>query len=1084
MEARPAWKRDDRDHFRRYRPKGEEAGPARAQRVRRARRGLIALALVIVAAIAVGWNPPVGDTHAFSELSDYDSERESGCTNSGEGCHGYETEYIDFNDYHPDAECTTCHEYQGVGCIPCHSPENLECPVCHDGSMPNSADRVRLEDPYPSGHYRETTHTALGSDFDMVVRAHPEGVASATCGECHSRDLRESHTDVPMVPGSVYGASIGCGECHNDVRSYGMAEVLDDWPGRLCEDCHKPDASAPMHDTRVADSVESSGTLGCASTGAGCHDVVDLHALHPDAPESCSGSASDDEPGCHDLDIESHAPTARACGSDSEEACHAAYLNDEYSHEHDAEVHAPNSRAPAADTSFAGVPCGACHMMEPDKTSLTDEHGRWTSVLSLNSADVCANCHNHTASLDAVHGDWSARDSRSACSTCHGIQGLDAAHADDLDAVHDSTEESPGCSSSGPGCHPTGYLHDVGVPTTSGGLHASCLRCHDWREAPGNRSWDPSKKACGSGRDCHAIAGHFDPSSSIHRVEGEVVDGADPRHDAGQGQSRAVFTDRASGVVTACGECHASILSTEHSRTNSSLAAGRGTLCARCHNADLRTASVVKGSWAARATSGACDACHGGEEADPVHHDIDEAHVAIQIGRDGSVSPDACSRAGCHGTADLRQIHSRRGCTIGGCHRNSDDIRGSRKKTCGGTDEDSACHVVRHIVDHSANLSGSVGGVTYTVGANVGCFGCHDANLVTEHANALAAGQMEGTAGYICAVCHANPFDPGRGTFAALPNVAQAVASADKRCIACHASGSTHDGPVAVASPHKDISAETTLPAGKVWADPFDEWRIAFTDAGGGGGHNVLPSGVVHAPRTRTFPGTSFAIGGRDYTWTLPANAGATAWLRTSVFGPSAETTEGIQHIALTCEDCHIIPPDMVGPHGAAARAYIDPEYSQTEYANPTTMASQWEATGSQRVVCLKCHSMNRGDGVAPGGNALHGRHAWYQHRNPPVGTPEYYGAKCIDCHTRVPHAWRRPRLLVRTHVNSDGVEPDIFPYVRRDHEGLLGIVLRDYDGSEMMGSANCAVGGCYSTSTPTRHPKPSMMPTSTVLWP
>ncbi len=135
------------------------------------RGGLFAVAAIAAVIFSAVWNPPTGSVHDFTEASDYKIERESGCTNSGKGCHGSETEYTDFNDYHPNAECTTCHDYQGVGCIPCHKPREHECQVCHDGTLEAAPNRMRLAAPYPRGHYRETTHTVTGTDMQATMSA-------------------------------------------------------------------------------------------------------------------------------------------------------------------------------------------------------------------------------------------------------------------------------------------------------------------------------------------------------------------------------------------------------------------------------------------------------------------------------------------------------------------------------------------------------------------------------------------------------------------------------------------------------------------------------------------------------------------------------------------------------------------------------------------------------------------------------------------------------------------------------------------------------------------------------------------------
>ncbi|MBA4370381.1 MAG: hypothetical protein C0418_02245, partial [Coriobacteriaceae bacterium] len=295
------------------------------------------------------------------------------------------------------------------------------------------------------------------------------------------------------------------------------------------------------------------------------------------------------------------------------------------------------------------------------------------------------------------------------------------------------------------------------------------------------------------------------------------------------------------------------------------------------------------------------------------------------------------------------------------------------------------------------------------------------------------------------------------------------------------------DGPDAVVSAHKETTSTDPLPDGTVWADPFQDWRTAF-DAPTGGGHNALPYQLVGAGQDKAFPVTTFTVGGVAYVWALPPNSGTTLWLDPAVY-PSATSTDAIQHTQVTCDDCHVIPVGALGPHGAAVRVYIDPGYSQTEYSNPTTNAYQFEPTstanpfGYQPVICFKCHTIDAGSvpGTrSPGGNVRHRTHWKYSRYT--TTTAETWGAKCIDCHVRIPHAWRRPRLLVRTAVTTDGATPDTFPYVAPGHTGLVGIKLQNYSGLTMSPSA-CAQNGCFNNPTATFHPTVAQIPT-TALWP
>jgi hypothetical protein len=386
-----------------------------------------------------------------------------------------------------------------------------------------------------------------------------------------------------------------------------------------------------------------------------------------------------------------------------------------------------------------------------------------------------------------------------------------------------------------------------------------------------------------------------------------------------------------------------------------------------------------------------------------------------------------------------------------------------------------------HFVDHDANRIGVVNGVTYRAGENIGCFGCHPADLRTAHTATKDSG-ITGGGATSCRVCHHDPNDPGNGRYAGLSAVRSAVAKGDLRCVACHSSGAAAPNATHAASAHKRISTATRLPVGYVWADPLSEWRAAF-ESPVGGGHNVLSASVVGASATKLFPVTAYSTETTTYTWPLPLNSGVTRWLK-PIDGEDLTTEDEIRHAMITCEDCHSGTAAMLGPHGAAVPVLIDPEFSQTEYANPTRgLVSQFAATGTDRVICMKCHNLSPGsvEGTSsPGGHPVH---AWHvKHDRAPEWHPLRYGEKCIDCHVRIPHASRSPRLLART-VESTGRAGDAFPYVRKDHEGLAGVVLKSYKQPEDMTRGSCATNGCHGFHSPSNHPEPSDIPTET-YWP
>jgi hypothetical protein len=205
--------------------------------------------------------------------------------------------------------------------------------------------------------------------------------------------------------------------------------------------------------------------------------------------------------------------------------------------------------------------------MAPGGDSLLREHARSTSSRTGVPSDSCRNCHASPASADALADEWAARGSADACQACHGHAGLGGLHSTDVTGVH-TVNGSEGCASSGPGCHPTSDISSTGEPTTTSGLHESCLRCHALSAGDGNGVYDPAKKTCGSGRDCHSST-KFNPATSSHKDAG----GRDRKHTAGSKQSTASYVDLASGRSTPCGSCHQMRLGAEHGRVKASLSA-------------------------------------------------------------------------------------------------------------------------------------------------------------------------------------------------------------------------------------------------------------------------------------------------------------------------------------------------------------------------------------------------------------------------------------------------------------------------------------------------------------------------------
>lgn|GEM_PF-3553909 len=129
----------------------------------------------------------------------------------------------------------------------------------------------------------------------------------------------------------------------------------------------------------------------------------------------------------------------------------------------------------------------------------------------------------------------------------------------------------------------------------------------------------------------------------------------------------------------------------------------------------------------------------------------------------------------------------------------------------------------------------------------------------------------------------------------------------------------------------------------------------------------------------------------------------------------------------MTCSDCHSYDGTGArGPHGSSSKFLTRP------YAAGQT-GDWWNVTlggwNSSNFLCRRCHTSRTT-------NTAHdeGDHATYT---------------CGRCHVRIPHGWKRPRLL--------RYDSDPAPYVAQT-DGLTGFDYKDYTGD--LSAADC--DGCH----------------------
>jgi hypothetical protein len=183
--------------------------------------------------------------------------------------------------------------------------------------------------------------------------------------------------------------------------------------------------------------------------------------------------------------------------------------------------------------------------------------------------------------------------------------------------------------------------------------------------------------------------------------------------------------------------------------------------------------------------------------------------------------------------------------------------------------------------------------------------------------------------------------------------------------------------------------------------------------------HNVLGQSVSME--------TAFIPNATSRTWTKPLDSAflVTGWTSNS---------------KMTCTDCHTNNSATAakGPHGSSTPWMILTGY--TTWTNTSTFTTT-------TLICFKCHT-----NLATS-NKVHDEH----------DTRGNEGGYCRYCHVKVPHGWKRPRLI--------GYTTDPQPYATIAN-GIIGIEDKSYT------PGGWGTGDCNAGCDTNRHP------TQTPLWP
>ncbi|MDP2401877.1 MAG: hypothetical protein Q8M66_07860, partial [Actinomycetota bacterium] len=357
--------------------------------------------------------------------SNYNDATQTGCTNSGAGCHGaYAAAEPTYLDFHPASGCT-----EGL----CHTAANHDAPQfddpntcqnCHGGGalLYDHAPRtVPLDLTAPGGHYIVASHTASAGLGTVTA----SGSASATCSTCHDVTLRAAHGAAGGgFSSTTKGTLVTCYECHN-YNAAVSAVVNADWTAGTCASCHTAGVM-PGRAQHGATAPAVAGTQPAAPnacTRSGCHSFgsLNLHALHRDATGGCTLA------GCHAKNKDMGAAT-RSCGTGG---CHDGY---------ESGAHA---------ISDGGKACDLCHSA---LAGMVDDESSYHHVLD----------HATPFMAPDTGGTYPTSRTEMACVSCH--------------VDHDMYQPLPGGQGKAYSLRNSATVANPTAVNTDDGL---CLSCHD-----------------------------------------------------------------------------------------------------------------------------------------------------------------------------------------------------------------------------------------------------------------------------------------------------------------------------------------------------------------------------------------------------------------------------------------------------------------------------------------------------------------------------------------------------------------------------------------------------------------------------
>ena len=946
-----------------------------------------------------------GGNHEFNAAgSVYNNTTQTGCTDSGAGCHGVApATYADATIHTDAASCMSgaCHTAANHNEAQFDDPNT--CQNCHGGGVllyDNAADTVGLTDVAPNGHYSETTHTATG----MAATVSAGGTYSAACSDCHN-PVNASGIDGLYFQHQGLGGGLGattCSDCHNANAAI-QTIVTDTVRNETCNACHTASVLPTMvqhgSSTTTATGIEAQGAGTCVS--AQCHASVDLHALHKDNKTGNANGCT--MTGCHDITKQGVKPTLKSCGTGGD--CHTV-----------APVH-PNEAA--KHTTMASGSCITCHETGDLKLVHGDQctkcHGNSTYPLLPTGKLECISCHNgvdvglHV--YDPYDPEHYTTENHMALGTDTGIantggKACTICHMMEMKPEH--MEKTTSAFPSVPGTYESKCVacHETKVDGFAGAWGELCVECH----AAGSVHTDTATKhdltagnsAC-AGSDCHNTADGMAIHASGLPGNGDCMNCHDGNWhvpdkllcaDCHVAPHPASATVHAS-ATTACTVCHTS---------KTDVATGHAS-CATCHE-DARLTDYLQNNY-----TPTCTDCHMSgiigtktySPADPNHATGNEAtHTATPwtlaaqgTGADGAVATEGEECSLCH-SSTLKAAHA-------------------STSTNGGSVTCTECHT-----DVSLGSSQTVA-ANWT---NDRCTDCHDYGPARTHdgmatVHVVAAGTCADTG----SSCH-NYTD-----LAKMHDVSQSGGTrkyAGCENTGCHVTNNTR--PSALASPSCG-EGTTGCHTDKNPTNHGGKHTLNFV---GSNYNNTAQTGC-----TNSGAGCHGTSAGTNITEYHPTSGCTSGPCHTSVDKPT-------HHEPFVCGDCHDSTYAGAADTTALAEAAPAGHYSETTHT-ASGMTNTVSAGGTYSATCATCHNP-----VGAGVDGLYNQHQ---------GLDVLGSTTCSDCH----NANAAISTLVTDGTRTDacaachtaGVLPTMVQH---------GSTAPAVTGTEASGAGSCQATGCHST--------------------